>query len=184
MQSIQLTIRDIPSSFALKDHIRKKAEKLDHYYSRIQRCRIVVDVPQKHKHQGKLFRVRIDLLVPGKELVVNHKMDEDVYIAIRDAFNAVLRQLETYSSRRRGDIKVHDGINFGYVKRLYADEGYGFIQSGDGQEHYFSTTNVCYPSFPQLQIGDIVHFISVPANDGWQAHRITRNNHNHVVNES
>lgn len=179
MQPLQVTIKDMPVSLALESHIRKKAEKLDHFYDRIQRCRVVIDVPQKHKRQGKLFRVRIDLFVPGKELVVNHKIDEDVYIAIRDAFNAVLRQLENYARKRRGEVKHHDGVNFGYIKRLFPDEGYGFIQSAEGEEHYFSLTNVTYPNFIQLKMGDIVNFISVPANDGWQAHRVTRNNHNH-----
>jgi ribosomal subunit interface protein len=181
MQPIQVTIRDIPGSPALKNHLKRKAEKLDHYYHHIQRCRIVVDVPQKHKRQGKLFRVSIDLLVPGKEIVVNHKMDEDIYIAIREAFNAVLRQLESYSCKRRGDVKHHTGVSFGYIKRLYEEEGYGFIQSAEGDELYFSTTNISYPSFAQLEIGDIVNFITVPANDGIQAHRITRNSHNHVT---
>lgn len=179
MQSIQVTIRDMPSSQALESHIRKKAEKLDHFYHRIQRCRIVIDVPQKHKHQGRLFRVRIDLFVPGKELVVNHKLDEDVYVAIRDAFQAVLRQLENYARKRRGDVKRHDAVNFGYVKRLFVEEGYGFIQSAEGEEHYFSVTNVTHPEFSKLQVGDVVHFLSVQANDGLQAHRITRNNHSH-----
>lgn len=179
MQPIQVTIRDIPSSQALEDHILKKAHKLDHFYHRIQRCKIVVDMPQKHKHQGKLFRARIDLYVPGKELVVNRKLDQDVYVAIRDAFNAAIRQLECYARKRRGDVKRHSGVNFGYVKRLILDEGYGFIQAIDGDEHYFSITNVCFPNFTQLAVGDIVNFISVPANDGLQAHRVTRNNHNH-----
>jgi ribosomal subunit interface protein len=179
MQSIQVTIRDMPKSQAVKNHIIKKAEKLDHFYHRIQRCRVVVDLAQKHKHQGKLYRVHIDLFVPGKELVVNHKLDEDLYVAIRNAFQALIRQLETYARKRRGDVKSHDGINFGYIKRIIPEEGYGFIQSTLGDEHYFSLSNVTHPDFSQLQVGDIVNFISVSANDGWQAHRVTRNNHNH-----
>ena len=179
MQPIQVTIRDMPGSLAVESHIRKKASKLDQFYHRIQSCRVVVDIPQKHKRQGKLFRVRIDLFVPGKDLVVNHKMDEDLYIAIRDAFHAAQRQLEDYASKRRGDVKHHRGLNFGYVKRLNSEEGYGFIQSSDGDEHYFSTSNAAHPSFAQLHVGDIVRFISEPANDGWQAHRVTRDNHIH-----
>lgn len=177
MQPIQVTIRDIPGSIALESHLRKKAAKLDHYYDKIQRCRIVIDVPQKHKHQGKLFRVHINLLVPGKELVVNHKLDEDVYVAIRDAFQAVIRQLEAYAHKRRGDVKHHEGVAVGYVDRLFPEQGYGFIQSIEGDEYYFSMTNVTHPHFAQLQVGDIVHFLSVSANEGWQAHRITRDNH-------
>ncbi len=178
---IQITIRDMPNSQALEDHIYKKAEKLNHYYRRIHSCKVVVDIPQKHKHQGKLYRVSIELAVPGKDLVVNHKLNEDVYIAIRDAFHAILRQLECYADKRRGTVKAHEGLNRGLVKRLIPEEGYGFIQGVDGTEHYFSMTNVSYPGFDGLHEGDTVRYLSVPANDGWQAHRVKR--YNHMINE-
>lgn len=178
--SIQITIKDMPGSQALEDHIRKKAQKLSHYYQRIQSCKVVVDVPQKHKHQGKLYRVNIALCVPGKVLESNHKLNEDVHVAIRDGFLAIQRQLEAYADKRRGTVKRHDGLNRGLVKRIMPEEGYGFIQDIEGTEHYFSTTNVTYPNFVDLQIGDEVRFLSQPANEGWQAHRVTR--YNHLIN--
>jgi ribosomal subunit interface protein len=159
MQPVKIVIRDVENSPALEEHLRRKAEKLSHYYNRIQTIHIVVEVPQKHKRNGKLFNVRIDLSVPGKELVVNRKLDEDVYVAVRDAFDALLRQLETYSRKRRGDVKNHDHANFGHVTRLFPDEGYGFILSLDGNELYFSTTNVTHPNFEALMIGDAVQFL-------------------------
>jgi ribosomal subunit interface protein len=180
MQPIQITIRDISASKALEQHIRDEAEKLEHYYQRIQSCRVVVCLAQKNKHQGKLFKVTVDVTVPGKDLVVNHKLNEDPHIAVRDAFSAVLRQIEKYADKRRGEIKTHEGINRGLVKRIIPNEGYGFIQDAQGTEHYFSLTNVSYPSFVDLNIGDEVKFLSEPANDGWQAHRVTR--YNHMIN--
>ena len=54
---------------------------------------------------GRAFNVRLDITVPGKELVVNREADEDVYVALRDAFNAARRQLEDYGRRQRGEIK-------------------------------------------------------------------------------
>jgi len=133
--------------------------------------------------QGKLFRVTIDVTVPGKELVINKKLDEDVYIAIRDAFQALIRKLESYASIRRGDVKNHESANLGYVNKLYPDEGYGFINSVDGTEYYFSMTNVNYPSFEQLHIGDIVQFIGATGAEGMQAHRVTKEKKNGLVEE-
>jgi len=175
MQPIQIVIRDMPNSPAIESHIRKKAEKLNPYFDRINSCRVVVDIPQKHKRQGKLFSVSIDMTVPGKELIVNHKLDEDVYVAIRDAFNALLRQLETYTRRRRGDVKTHEHADVsGHIAKLFFDEAYGFIDGIDGNEYYFSPTNVVHPAFDQLNIGDSVHFIPTPADDGLQAHHVTK----------
>src|SRR5687768_2352095 len=104
MLPVQITIRDMPFSSTLENHIRKKAEKLNQFYQRINSCKIVIHVVQKHKHQGKLFSIHIDLTVPGKEIVVNRKLNEDVYIAIRDGFHAIVRQLENYARKQRGDV--------------------------------------------------------------------------------
>jgi ribosomal subunit interface protein len=181
MQSIQITIRDIPHTQALEAHIQQKAEKLSRYYQRIISCKVVIEQAQKHKHQGKLFNVRIDLVVPGAFLAANRKKNEDIYIAIRDAFHAITRQLENYACRQRGDIKHHKEINKGVVVRTFPEDGYGFIKGNDGSEYYFSMFNVCYPDFDHLQVGDVVEFLSIFADDGLQANRVTKERHIHLV---
>jgi ribosomal subunit interface protein len=105
MYSVKVTIRDTPKSQFLEDHIIKKALKLNQYCQQISKCRVVVDMPQKHKHQGKLFRVSIELNVRGKELVVNRKLDEDVYVAVAQAFDAIERKLEDYTHRHINNIR-------------------------------------------------------------------------------
>lgn len=173
MQPVQITIRDLPNSQALENLLRKKAEKLNQYCHRINSCRIVITIPQKHKHQGKLYCVRIDLTVPGKEIVVNRQRDMDIYVAIRDAFQASVRQLEAYERKRKGHVKSHNGLHRGYITKIFSDEGYGFIQGMDGEEFYFSTTNVTHPSFDKLELGDIVEYIGIPSTEGYQANRVT-----------
>jgi ribosomal subunit interface protein len=102
---LQVTFRDMLPSEAVEIRIREKAEKLGRFCERIINCRVVVEMPQRHKHQGKLHCVRIDLTVPGAELVANHAQDEDVYVALRDAFVAITRQVEEYARVRRGEVK-------------------------------------------------------------------------------
>ena len=104
---VEVTFRDIEHSDAVETRIREKAAKLGHFHDRIVSCHVVVESPQRQQHQGKLMAVRIDLNVPGKEIVVNKIENEDVYVAIRDAFNAATRQLEDFSRRQRGDVKNH-----------------------------------------------------------------------------
>jgi len=105
---MQITIRDIEQSDALETHIRDKAKKLDEFFDHIMSCRVVVEMPHKHQHQGKQFNVRIDLGVAGGEIVVNRDHAEDVYVALRDAFDAAKRQLEDYVRKLRGDVKKHE----------------------------------------------------------------------------
>lgn len=104
---LQITIRGIEHSDALETHIREKADKLEEFFSHVMSCRVVVEVPHKHHQQGKQFNVRIDIGVPGSEIVVNRDHAEDVYVALRDAFDAAKRQLEDYARKIRGDVKTH-----------------------------------------------------------------------------
>lgn len=104
---LQITVRDMEHSPALEERIREKVKKLEQVYPRIMGCRIVLEAPHRHKHQGKQFIVRLDVTVPGKVIVVNHDHHEDAYVALRDAFNAARRQLEEYGRIQRGDVKTH-----------------------------------------------------------------------------
>jgi ribosomal subunit interface protein len=104
---LQITIRDIEHSDALETHIRDKVSKLEEFFNRIISCRVVVEMPHKHHNQGKHFTVRLDIGVPGSEIVVNRDHNEDVYVALRDAFDAAKRQLEDHARKMRGDVKAH-----------------------------------------------------------------------------
>ncbi len=102
----QITVRDMEHSPALDDHIRQSVAKLDQFFSPIISCRVVAEAPHKHQQQGRQFTVRLDISVPGKEIVVNRDHSEDVYIALRDAFDAARRQLEEYARVRRGETRA------------------------------------------------------------------------------
>ncbi len=104
---LQITIRDMDHSEALETHIRDKANKLEEFFNRITSCRVVVEMPHKHHHQGKQFNVRIDISVPGNEIAVNRDHAEDAYAALRDAFDAAKRQLEDHARKIRGNVKIH-----------------------------------------------------------------------------
>lgn len=175
MKQPQITIKDIPSSPALKSHIEDRASKLSRFYDRINSCRVVVDLPQKHQNHGKMYNVKIDLKVPGKELVVNKQSNKDAYVAIRDAFDALERQLEDHAHKRKGHVKTHDVITRGFVKRLFLEEGYGFIEGSDGNEYYFSELNTGNLNFANLAVGDAVEFIPQVMSNGLHAHHVSKN---------
>lgn len=175
MLPIQITIRDMPVSSAIETYIRKRAEKLNRFYNRISSCRIVIELPQKHKRQGKLYNVRIDLTVPGKELVVTHKTNQDIYIALRDAFKAIERQLEEHSHKRHGRVKMHNGVLHGRIVSLNQAEGFGLIERVDDHtRYYFAMTNVAHPDFLKLHVGDRVEFHGEIINDGQQAQHVIK----------
>lgn len=109
---LQVVFRDMPRSEAVEAKIREKVEKLERFSDDIISCRVVVEPAHRHHHKGNLYHARIDVVVPGTELVANRENDvnhahEDVYVAVRDAFDAMRRQLEDYERRRRGEVKRH-----------------------------------------------------------------------------
>lgn len=96
---LQITTRGFEHTPAIDEAVRKKAAKLDHLAERIMACRVVIERPPAHHHKGAPFNVHIDLTVPGAELVVKHEPHEDMYIALRDAFDAAARQLREHYDR-------------------------------------------------------------------------------------
>jgi ribosomal subunit interface protein len=110
---IQITWRDIPQSDAVESVIREKADKLDKFFDKIISCRVLVESSHKRHHHGNLYRIRIELEVPGGQVVVTRDAGdkhahEDIYVTLRDSFNAARRQLQDYADVRRGHVKHHN----------------------------------------------------------------------------
>jgi ribosomal subunit interface protein len=104
---LQITFREIQPSDALDARIREKAEKLEAFYPGIISCRVVVEERDRHRNQGKEFCVRLDIRIPQHEIAVNRDHNEDVYVALRDAFNAATRKIEELGRVQRGKVKAH-----------------------------------------------------------------------------
>lgn len=104
---LQVSFHGIAHSEALYGAIRKKAEELERFYDRIVSCRVVLELAGRHQRKGKPYTARIDLKVPGGEIAVTREHDEDVQVALRDAFDAARRRLEDYARTQRGDVKRH-----------------------------------------------------------------------------
>ena len=91
---LQITVRDMPHSDALDTRIRDSAAKLEEFHPNVTSCRVTIEELHKHQHQGRHFQVIVDVRVPGREIVANRAHHEDVYVALRDAFDAAKRQLD------------------------------------------------------------------------------------------
>jgi cold shock CspA family protein len=161
-------------SAAIEERIRREAAKLERYSDRITGCRVVVEEPQRRHHQGNLFHIRIDLTLPGGELLVKrapaeHHAHEDAYVAVRDAFNAARRRLQDHVRRQRHEVKLHEEQPEGRVARLVPAEDHGFIQAGDEHEVYFHRNSVLGNGFDALGVGSKVRFIEEDGDKGPQA---------------
>jgi len=164
-QPLQITFRHMDPSPTLEARIRQRAEELDQLFERIIACRVVVECGHHRHQQGKIFDVRVELAVPGAEIVVgrdsgkNHA-HEDAHVAVRDAFDAVRRRLEDHVRNRRGAVKAHAVPDHGKVARLLPDRDCGFIVTAAGDEIYFHRNSVAGGAFDKLEIGAEVRFVA------------------------
>ena len=183
-QPVQIVFRNMESSAAIEDRIRERVQALERFYAPLMSCRVAVELHHRHHHQGNLFHVRVDLKVPDSEIVANrepseHHAHEDVYVAIRDAFDAVRRQLEDYVRRRRGVVKEHEAPPHGRVAELYPD--HGKIETGDSRLVYFHRNSVVDTNFERLDIGTEVRFVEEMGELGPQASTVHVVGKHHVV---
>ena len=130
---LKTTFRNLDHSDTLVARIQEEADKLDKCFDRITGCRVMVEMPHRHRRHGASFHVRIEVGVPGKQLVVAHdstphadgndepqghqvrspeagETRKDVYVAIRDSFKVMRRQVEEYERTLRHDVKTHCAI--------------------------------------------------------------------------
>lgn len=144
---------------------------MERLYDRITSCRIAVERESLHHNEGGPYRVRLDITVPGSELIAD-KEAEDLNIAIRDAFQAAERQVDEFSQRRRGDVKTQVGPPEGRVVRIFPEQDFGFLESGDGREVYFHR-NAVLEGFEKLEVGNRVRFAEEQGIEGPQASTVS-----------
>ncbi|MBL4614317.1 MAG: ribosome-associated translation inhibitor RaiA [Magnetovibrio sp.] len=105
---VQISFHGCDHSDAVHSDIQAHINKIEEFYGRITRCRVVVELPHKSQAQGKLFHFNIDMTLPGAGHIVHNDRGsdpahEDVHVALRDAFNAVDHQLKRIVGKRRDE---------------------------------------------------------------------------------
>lgn len=189
---LQITFRNMESSRIVQEWIQAEAAKLENFYSPIMACRVAVDIPHRHHRKGAQYRVRIDLTLPGRELVIKHQPSlrgratqegkneikkllesgtshKDLRLTIDDAFRAAGRRLQDYARRQGRQVKAHVPIPVARVCRILEDEGYGFLTTPEGQEIYFHKDSVLNRGFDKLTVGTLVNFTEEAGEKGPQA---------------
>lgn len=106
---LDITVAGMKPSQAVEAKIRQRAIGLERYSRRIQRCEVWVKAEHGHHRKGPFYEVRIRLTVPNQEIAVEFQPpDEDVYVAIREAFDAARRTLEDAERGRPGHERGHE----------------------------------------------------------------------------
>ncbi|MFW6088658.1 MAG: HPF/RaiA family ribosome-associated protein [Gemmatimonadota bacterium] len=163
----------------LKDTVRREIDRLDGYFDRIVGCRVMVELPHQRREEGNPYHVRIELSVPGRNLVVSRspkardRERETQMTALDEAFAAIRRRLEDYTRELRGDVKRKLEPAHGRVWQLYPGgvpgERYGFIRTPDGSDVYFHENSLLGTDYDQVEVGAEVRFHEEQGDEGPQA---------------
>lgn len=106
---IEIDYRDVQPSPAIETAIREKVAKLARFHPHIIGCRVTVEAGHHHHRSGHEYSVHLRIAVPGGTVNVSRDKGqghEDFYVALRDAFDAARRQLESDAQLRRGEVKA------------------------------------------------------------------------------
>jgi len=130
---LQITFRNMKHSTEVEGWVRAEAEKLETFYHRIIGCRVAIEVPHRHHKKGKPLHIRIDLTLPGKEIVIKREpvvvlripvngeaaassharakpRHGDLQLVIHDAFKSAGRRVQDFARRQRGEVKKHQTV--------------------------------------------------------------------------
>ena len=124
---LRITLRQVrPTAFVRKD-LKERVEALERFHPRLLGCRVLVEMPHRHRASGNRYHVRIELKLPGEVVIVTHEptvrgavppgarltkaAEADVvyrylHVAIHDAFEAARRRLRDLAQRQRSTAKT------------------------------------------------------------------------------
>jgi ribosomal subunit interface protein len=105
---VQISLRGIAPSNALQKSIVEKARNLERFYDRIMSCRVALTLEGGGRRKGGQFSVHVCVKVPGSEIGGTREHQEDLHVALREAFANARRTLEEYAREERA-LKLNAG---------------------------------------------------------------------------
>ena len=174
---LEISFHNLEPSPAVEAAIRKHVAKLERRYGRLTACRVAVEAPHGQHRTGNVYEVHVRMAVPGRELTVTrepHKPHEryahaDVYVSLREAFDAAERQLQAFKEtllERDKVVGANASALRGEVALIEPGTDHGFILTNTGTQLYFHRDSVTDGDFAQLKPGDPVHYVEEQGDAG------------------
>jgi cold shock CspA family protein len=169
----EISFRNVPRNDFLDQAILKGVDKLGKVHDRITSVRIAVEDQRGPGIHDNLYRVRIEVTIPGGEVVVKETpangprppLDQ----VLNKAFDSARRKLKETRRQQKGQVKEHSVRSVGRVVELFPDEGYGFLLDDEGRTIYFHRNAVAGDRWSGLDIEHSVAFQEEQGDKGPQA---------------
>ncbi len=177
---IEIAFQHCEPTEEIQAEIAKQAKRLEKFSDRLTSCHVAFVGPQTRHRQGELFKIDIRIAMPEHHdvMVTRARGDaperEHPLVAIREAFDAAVRQIEDFARDTRDQVKDHrvkdhQAESHGRVTKFLAGEDCGFIETEEGHEIYFHRNAVLGGAFDRLTVGSEVRFVEEAGVKGAQA---------------
>lgn len=169
----EITVVDFEKPDWLEDRVRARIGRLERISDRLIGCKVWIRAPHRRHRTGTRYQVDIEVATPERVLAVDRDpgdaaAHEDLTVAIRDAFDAIERQLRRWKQQHGGRPAVHAAPLQGKVAELDAEGGFGQIAAADGRLVYFHANSVA-GDISALSVGTPVE-LSVDEGDAEDGH--------------
>lgn len=128
----QITFRGLPHDSRLEQDVLDRIARLEQFYRGIVSCRVLIELPHRHRRDGRHFHVTIELTVPGGDaIVITHEPSQHgrlkdtggeehpkssetdsvrryERVAVHEAFDAARRRLQDFARCQRKAVKTHE----------------------------------------------------------------------------
>lgn len=175
---LEIVFHNLESQSWAEDEIRARVDKLARKFDRITAARVRVDRRTTNSRDTIPPVVRIELSIPGRDIIVSHEPDylmdkfqnPDLRQAIAASFSLAERQLIDSKQKLQGRTKAHlrDAENqfLGQVAELHPETDHGFLVTKEGGLLYFHRNSLLSGDFDALKHGDMVAYVEDAGDTG------------------
>ena len=177
---IEIAFQHCEPSEEIRAEIARQVRRLERFSDRITSCHVTVAGPQTRHREGDRFKIDIRIAMPEHHDVIVTRTHGDAperehpLVAVREAFDAAVRQIEDLARETRDQVKDrqvkdHQAESHGRVTKFLAGEDCGFIETAEGREVYFHRNAVLGGAFDRLTVGSEVRFVEEQGVKGAQS---------------
>jgi len=168
----KISYHNLASSPAIENLVQRRIKALELRHDRLTGCEVTMEAPQKRKRHGRVFKVRLNLHLPGPDLSISKEVaqgsaQEDLILAVNRAFTAAEKQLKKRKKKMNGlEVKHHPPVLHGKIAELEPELGYGWVQADDGRKVYFQRDSLTSDDWARLDKGTRLRFREMQGDKG------------------
>lgn len=167
---LEIAWHGLQSRPGLEAQIGQRVARLERLAGRLTSCRVAITAPHQRHRIGNRYDVRVEARAPSAVFMADREpgdagAHESLHVAVRDAFDAIERQVKRWNEAHGGRPEVHAVPLRGRIDNFDPERDGGQILLTDGRLVYFHRNSVAEGRYEALSSGDAVEVSLDPGRD-------------------